>query len=148
MNLEIGYLLADNSRQLRRLFNERMRALGVTGQQARLLLSLQKHPGQNQAFHAERLEVEPITLCRMIDRMEKAGLVSREADPNDRRARLLALSSVSKKQLSQIQAEVEDMMGEVLADFTDTERNALHTLVSRVSDNLAKMREPEVTANG
>ena len=61
MSIETGYRLADNSRQLRRLFDERVGSLGITGPQARLLLSLERSPNENQAFYAERLEIEPIT---------------------------------------------------------------------------------------
>ena len=58
MSIVTGYRLADNSRQLRRLFDERVRGLGITGPQARLLLSLERVPDENQAFYAERLEIE------------------------------------------------------------------------------------------
>lgn len=67
------YQMGDSSRLLRRAFDARMRQLGVTGPQARLLLELSKAEGENQGHYAERLEVEPITLCRMVDRMEESG---------------------------------------------------------------------------
>ena len=70
MDKNLGWLMVDNARLLRRAFDERVRTTGMTGPQARLLLALERTPGENQAFHAERLEVEPITLCRMVDRME------------------------------------------------------------------------------
>lgn len=73
MTIATGYRLADNSRQLRRLFDERVRGLGLTGPQARLLLSLDRNPNENQAFYAERLEIEPITLTRIVDRLEDAA---------------------------------------------------------------------------
>src|SRR6478672_1911662 len=92
MEPNIGYLLNDSSRLLRRAFDERVRELGLTAVQARLLLSLQKFPDNNQAFYAERLEVEPITLTRIVDRMEEAGWIERVADPSDRRARRLHLT--------------------------------------------------------
>ena len=92
MDKNLGWLMVDNARLLRRAFDERVRAIGITGPQARLLLALERSPGENQAFHAERLEVEPITLCRMVDRMEESGLVERRNDPSDRRARLLYLT--------------------------------------------------------
>ena len=70
MSIETGYRIAANSRQLRRLFDERVRDLGLTGPQARLLLALERHPAENQAFYAERLEIEPITLTRIADRLD------------------------------------------------------------------------------
>jgi len=53
-----------------------VRSLGLTAVQARLLLSLERQGGQNQAHYAELLEVEPITLTRIIDRMEEDGFIT------------------------------------------------------------------------
>ena len=69
MENNIGYLLSDSGRLLRKTFDERVRDLGLTAVQARLMLSLVKFPDNNQAFYAERIEVEPITLTRIVDRM-------------------------------------------------------------------------------
>ena len=86
MKLNLAYQLADKSRLVRKRFDESVRNHELTGPQARLLLMLQRQPGGRQAFYAERLEVEPITLCRMVDRLEDAGWLSRVPDPEDRRA--------------------------------------------------------------
>ena len=95
MDKNVGYLLSDAGRLMRRAFDDRVRELGITSPQARLLLNLERGPGQNQVFYADLLEIEPITLCRMVDRMEEAGLVERRPDPDDRRARLLHLTDRS-----------------------------------------------------
>src|SRR3546814_15055301 len=70
---ELAYRMSDNSRLLRRLFDERVRQHGLTAAQARLLLSLDHFPDENQAFYADRLEIEPITLTRIVDLMEEGG---------------------------------------------------------------------------
>src|SRR3546814_5681847 len=75
---------------------ERTRVIGITGAQWRLLFTVSRNEGQNQGATAELLEVEPITLCRMIDRMEDAGMVERRPDPNDRRAWRLYLTDKSR----------------------------------------------------
>ena len=119
-----GYLLADNSRLLRRAFDERVRELGVTSPQARLLLNLERHPGRNQTYYAEQLEIEPITLCRMVDRMEEAGLVERHADPDDRRARLLHLTGRSRGEIARIRAALHGLIGTMMTGFTQSEQAA------------------------
>ena len=86
MDENIGTLLAQVSRLLRRNFDERARGIGVTRPQWQVLGLLKMHAGSNQGTLAELLEVEPITLGRMIDRLQEAGLVERRADPADRRA--------------------------------------------------------------
>ena len=66
MTPSVAYLLGDSARLLRRAFDLRVRAKGVTGPQARLLLVLGLHEGQNQGFYAEQLDVEAITLARAV----------------------------------------------------------------------------------
>lgn len=144
MILDIGYRMSDNSRLLRRLFDERVRDLGLTAAQARLLLSLNRHPDENQAFHAERLEVEPITLTRIIDRMEEAGWVERRADPADRRARILHLTDKSRDTVEELRQIIEAMFEEVLLGLDDGERTQLAGLLERIGMNLAAAREVEL----
>src|SRR3546814_4977863 len=88
---------SDLSRLLRRSFDERTRVIGITGAQWRLLFTVSRNEGQNQGATAELLAVEPITLCRMIDRMEDAGMVERRPDPNARRASWLYLTDKERK---------------------------------------------------
>lgn len=144
MILDLGYRMSDNSRLLRRLFDERVRDLGLTAAQARLLLSLNRHPDENQAFHAERLEVEPITLTRIIDRMEEAGWVERRADPADRRARILHLTDKSRDTVEELRQIIEAMFEEVLLGLDDGERSQLADLLERIGANLATAREVEL----
>lgn len=136
--------MADNSRMLRRLFDERVRDLGLTAAQARLLLSLDRYPSENQVFHADRLEVEPITLTRIVDRMEEAGWLERRPDPADRRARILHLSAKAKQVGAQLQGIVEVMFEEVLDGLAKHERENLANLLERIGDNLLRAREKEL----
>ena len=147
MSIETGYRLADNSRQLRRLFDERVRDLGLTGPQARLLLALDHQPDENQAFYAERLEVEPITLTRIVDRLEEAGWVERQSDPADRRARILHLTDKSRSIVSALRASVEALFGDMLSGFDAAERARFAQALDRIAANLAAARQPE-TING
>ena len=144
MIFDLGYRMADNSRLLRRLFDERVRNLGLTAAQARLLLSLKRHPDENQAFYAEQLEIEPITLTRIIDRMEEAGWVERKPDPSDRRARILHLTAKSHDIVAELREIVEAMFEEVLRGLNDGERTQLAGLLERIGVNLAAAREVEM----
>jgi MarR family transcriptional regulator for hemolysin len=144
---QIGYLMADNSRLLRRVFDERVRADGVTGPQARLLLTLDRAPGENQGFYAERLDVEPITLCRMVDRLEEAGLVERRPDASDRRARRLHLTAKSKVKIARLRRRLNEMVEEMLAGFSAADRQEFVRLLDGVRTNLTARREQEKAAN-
>jgi len=136
--------MADNSRVLRRLFDERVRDLGLTAAQARLLLSLERNPTENQAFYAERLEVEPITLTRIVDRMEDAGWLERRSDPADRRARILHLTDKATQIVNELQGIVEIMFEEMLAGMASGERKTLAALLDRIGENLSRARKKEL----
>jgi MarR family transcriptional regulator, transcriptional regulator for hemolysin len=144
MSIATGYRLADNSRQLRRLFDARVRNLGLTGPQARLLLALERNPGENQVFYAERLEIEPITLTRIVDRLEDAGWVERQSDPADRRARILHLTDKSRGIVIALRASVEALFDEMLDGFSAAERASFAQMLDRIAANLAAARLPEV----
>ena len=137
MDTNIGYLLSDSSRLLRRAFDERVRSLGLTAVQARLVLALEKFPDNNQAFYADRLEVEPITLTRIVDRMEEAGWIERIADPDDRRARRLRLTAKSRGIESKLGQRVENLVEDMTYGLVERERAELMRLLGVVSQNLA-----------
>src|SRR5690349_15990228 len=90
-NRQLGFLLYDVARLLRRRFDQRAQKSGLTRAQWHVLAILKRNEGLNQAALADLMDMEPITLSRHIDRLESAGWVSRRPDPNDRRARRLYL---------------------------------------------------------
>src|SRR5687767_13222468 len=92
----LGFLVADVARLLRRSMDRRLQALGLTQAQWRAIIHLSRNEGMTQATLAESLEIQPITLTRLIDRMESAGWVERRMHPLDRRAVQLYLTSQSQ----------------------------------------------------
>ena len=147
MDNNIGYLLSDSGRLLRKTFDERVRDLGLTAVQARLMLSLVKFPDNNQVFYAERIEVEPITLTRIVDRMEEAGWVERVPDPNDRRARLLHLTDKSREIVEPLRVIVNALVDDLAEGLTSQEQNLLAGLLRKISANLSAEREHRNVAN-
>ncbi|QPD00244.1 MULTISPECIES: MarR family winged helix-turn-helix transcriptional regulator [Qipengyuania] len=148
METNLGYLLSDSGRLLRKTFDERVRSLGLTAVQARLLLSLFKFPDNNQAFYAERIEVEPITLTRLVDRMEEAGWIERVPDPTDRRARLLHLTAKSREIVEPLRVIVNGLVEDMAEGLSSGERETLAELLEKVSANLSAEREFKDVANG
>lgn len=142
------YLLSDTARLLRRAFNARVRQLGMTSVQARLLLSLSKAEGENQGFYAERLDVEPITLCRLIDRMEDGGLLERRRDPADRRAWRVHLTERSREQLDAVRASLVGLEDDVLKGMNPAQRDALTELLENIRTNIGEARTAEGVSNG
>jgi DNA-binding MarR family transcriptional regulator len=146
--IHIGYLLADNSRLARWAFDQQVREIGVTGPQARLLLMLNRRPGENQGFYAEQLEVEPITLCRMVDRLEENDMVERRRDPADRRAWQLYLTPKSQKLVAKLQRRVDSLVDDMLCGLTSDERSEFARLLKAVGENLSQRRETARISNG
>lgn len=142
------YLLSDAARLLRRAFDARVRQLGMTSTQARLLLLLEHSEGENQGFYAERLEVEPISLCRLVDRMEEAGLLERRRDPADRRAWRIHLTERSRQVVDKVRSGLAGMEEEMLAGLDQHQRDSLSDLLERVRANFVEARTPGVIVHG
>ena len=132
----ICYLLSDTARLLRREFDARVRQLGVTGPQARLILLLETSEGENQGFYAERLEVEAISLGRMLDRMADAGLVERRTDPGDRRAWRIHLTAPSRAVIGRLRVCIEALEAAMLAGLSQSERADSAVLLAKMRANL------------
>lgn len=133
----IGVLVSDVTRLLRRRFDAQARSIGVSRAQWQVLIALARAEGINQAGLAERLDVETITVGRMVDRLEEAGLVERRADPADRRAWRLFLTPRAHPLLAELQAVAVDVRAEMLAGLSAAEESALQGLLQRLRANLA-----------
>ena len=145
MSDSLGFLISDVSRLMRRRFDERAREVGATRAQWRTLTTLSRNEGLNQGALADLLEVEPITLCRMIDRLEESGLVERRRDPADRRAWQLFLTDKSKPILDDLRRMADDLFVHVLSGLDDLERQALGKSLERMRSNLLNMPSPSFT---
>lgn len=134
----LGSILADTSRMMRRAFDARARAIGVTRPQWQVLVTLKRHEGVNQGGLAEQLDVEPITVCRMVDRLQDAGLVERRADAADRRSWRLYLTPRAHELLEQLRPLAEAMIDEALAGIDAADRDRLNQLLEKVRQNLSR----------
>lgn len=133
-----GYLLHETARLLGKRFDHRARALGLTRAQCQVLAHLVRNEGINQARLAEFMELEPISLARLIDRMEQAGWVERRADPSDRRARLLYMTDKAKPMFDEILALGQETRAEAFAGLSLEDRERLVDLLLHVRRNLSK----------
>lgn len=140
MVLSLPYLLSDSVRLLRRAFDARVRQLGMTSRQARLLLILDVTEGENQGHYAELLEVEPISLTRMVDRMADGGLVERRRDPADRRAWRLFLTPRSREMIDEVRDSLSGLEDEMLAGLDTAQRMALTQFLETIRVNFADTR--------
>jgi DNA-binding MarR family transcriptional regulator len=137
LDVSFGFLLHDIARLMRKRFDQRARSLGLTRSQWQVLAHLARHEGINQAGLADVLEIEPITVGRLIDRMADAGWVERRAHPTDRRARLLYLTAKARPVFDRMRALGEEVREETLTGLSEVERNRLTDTLIAVRNNLS-----------
>jgi MarR family transcriptional regulator for hemolysin len=132
----VGALLADVSRLLRRNFNRRAQSLGLTQAQWLALARLSRNEGINQACLADQLEVQPITLARLVDRLEANGWVERRPDPSDRRAQRLFLTPQVAPLLERMNLLASETREEAMAGLPEAARRQLVETLSVMKSNL------------
>src|ERR1700686_2942514 len=109
------FLLYDVARVMRNRADQRARARGMTRAQWVILARLERQPGMSQNEMAGVVEVEPITIARLVDRLEARGLVERKADPKDRRVWRLHLTDAATpilREIKKYRAELHDLISD------------------------------------
>jgi MarR family transcriptional regulator for hemolysin len=136
MDSNLAFELSETARLLRRDFDRRAAELGVTRAQWRVLVRLSREDGLRQVALADALDVEPITLCRMIDRLEEAGVVERRADEEDRRAWRIHLTPQAGPLIETLHGIAENFLAEMLSGIDETEQARVRDVLARVRTNL------------
>lgn len=132
----VGFYLYDAARLMRRDFDRRAKTVGLTRAQWSVLAHLARNEGSNQAAIADYLDVEPITLVRLLDRLEEAGWIERRMDPNDRRARRIHLTEKAHPiidKMHDLAAETREVM---LAGLDPAARAQFLEALIRIRANL------------
>ena len=148
MTETLGFLMSDVSRLMRRRFDERARTSGATGAQWRTLKILERREGINQGQLAEMLDVEPITACRMIDRLEESGMVERRRDPADRRAWLIHLTDKARPVLAELHVVASGMIEDALEGLSLPQVETLLHALNTMRSNMTFNTENNEAANG
>ena len=129
-------LISDVARLQRRSFDRRLQSLGLTQAQWRAIVNIARTEGMSQTALAECLEIQPITVGRLIDRMESAGWVERRSHPADRRAVQLYLTTKCQPILEEIDARANDMMAECVTGMPAAAQKQLFESLRRIKQNL------------
>ena len=135
-----GFLLKDVSRLYTRRFEERAHALALTLPQCKALAYLAKNEGVSQKRLAELIDVDPMSLVRILDRMQADGWVERRSDPDDRRAKTLCLTEKAKPLVQEIWRLAAETRAETLHGLAAPEREALMCLLERIHANLLALK--------
>ncbi|MCQ4313591.1 MarR family transcriptional regulator [Stutzerimonas sp. VN223-3] len=132
----IGFVLHDVARLMRKRFEQRARQIGLTRSQWQVLSKLAMNEGIHQKGLADLLEIESITLVRLLDKMQERGLVERRPHPTDRRMTLLYLTPESHPLLQVMRTLGEQTRVETMIDFSEAEGRQLEQFLARMRANL------------
>ena len=131
-----GILLKDVSRLSSRYFERHLGALGLTLDQCKVLARLEYEQGMTQTQLAECTDMDPMTLVRVLDRMEQEGLLERRRHEQDRRVRQIYLLPAAQEQMERMWRLVERVRGETLCDFSDAEKERFMGYLQRMRSTL------------
>ena len=133
---EIAFTIMDVARLLKTYADQRARQFGISRAQWAVLIRVERNEGLKQSELAEMLDLQPISLTRLLDRLAENGLIERRADPNDRRANRLYLKPAAKPLIARLAELGADMMETVLDGVSPAAIERMLKDLSVVKDNL------------
>jgi MarR family transcriptional regulator, transcriptional regulator for hemolysin len=143
-NREFAFTLNDVARLLRTYADQRAAAFGITRAQWAVMARLDRQEGLKQSELAEMLDLQPITLTRLLDRLGDSGLIERRPDPHDRRAKRLFLTPAARPLLARLGGLAEELMSTTLAGIDRPTVKLMLANLSLAKENLrqAIQRKP------
>jgi len=136
MKRDLAFTINDVARLLRTVADQKAARFGMTRAKWAVLARLDRFEGLKQNELAEMLDLQPISLTRLLDGLCDNGLIERRADPADRRAKRLFLTPAARPLLKQLAELGEELMDSALGEFSTGETAALLNSLAAVKENL------------
>jgi MarR family transcriptional regulator, transcriptional regulator for hemolysin len=130
LNREFAFILNDVARMLRTYADQKAAQFGITRAQWVVLARLERFQGLKQSELAEMLDLQPITVTRLLDRLCRNGLIERRSDPSDRRAKRLYLTPAAKPLLDRLTDLGEELMTTTL---NGVERDSVELMIGKLA---------------
>jgi DNA-binding MarR family transcriptional regulator len=140
-----GFLVTDVTRLMRKQFDRRAIRFGLTRAQWRALKRVHYGEGITQNALAEFLEMEPIAVGRVIDRLQKAGFIERRADPRDRRVWRLHLLPKAHAVVDDMEQIASDLLCKAQRGIAAAEVKSMISVLARMKDNLNALDDADGT---
>ena len=134
----LPFEIGETAHALRKAFDRLAVGLGVTRAQWKVLFKLTRTPGLRQVELADMLDLEPITLCRIVDRLEEAGWVERVRDPEDRRAWRLHVTAQAQPLIEKLQAVGAQLVDRAFAGIDPNDIETARRVLTNVRENAAR----------
>ena len=139
INREFGFILNDVARLLRTYADYKAAQFGITRAQWAVLVRLERSEGLNQTELADMLDLQPITLTRLLDKLSDSGLIERRPDPGDRRAKRLFLTPAARPLLKRPAELGEETMTSTLAGIDPESIEKMVSQLALVKENLRRL---------
>lgn len=134
----LPFKIGEAAHALRKAFDRRAVGLGVTRAQWKVLFRLDRHPGLRQIELADMLDIEPITLSRIVDRLEESALVERRPDPSDRRAWRLHVTVQAQPLIAKLKAVADELAADAFAGIDAKDIETATRVLERVRENACR----------
>lgn len=134
-----AYLMQDVTRHMRTHFDRRATRFGLTRAQWRALKTIWRNEGLSQTELADRIDMEPIPVGRVVDRLQKAGYVERRADPVDRRRWCLHLTPKAQAVIAEMEVIASGLRDEVLQGIQRADFDTLLRVLAQLKQNLVAL---------
>ena len=143
----LPFEIAETAHALRKAFDRRAAGLGITRAQWKVLFRLNRSPGLRQVELADLLDIEPISLCRIVDRLEESGLVERRRDPADRRAWRLYLTEAAGPLHTKLRAVGDALIAEAFAGIPAERIAIAREVLAQVRETLGRQNDDKKASN-
>ena len=140
-----AYRMQDVTRLFRKHFDRRALRYDLTRAQWRALKAIRRNEGLSQSDLAEQLDMEPIAIGRVVDRLQQAGFVERRADPADRRRWRLHLTDKAHAVTDDMEELARELRGQSLGNIDEEEFAVFLRVLGRIHDNLAALDQQPPT---
>ena len=134
----LPFEIGETAHALRKAFDRMAAGLGVTRAQWKVLFRLERQPGLRQVELADLLDIEPITLCRIVDRLEESGLVERTSDPADRRAWRLHVTAQAQPLIEKLKAVAAELVDAAFAGIDPKDIEIARQVLARTRENAGR----------
>jgi MarR family transcriptional regulator for hemolysin len=133
---DIEYLVCHVNLLWRRFLNNKIKNLGISGTEKRVLFCIARNPGMTQVQIAKLLELEPQNLVRILDRLGEEKWVEKKSDPDDRRVKCLSVTANAEVIITKIKAIGNNAKAEILAQIDNDDAKILLASLGRIRSNL------------
>jgi MarR family transcriptional regulator for hemolysin len=138
----IGYIIHDVAKQLRRHFDTEAQRHDLTLPQWRVIGQLAMTDRVSQVSLASLCETDPMTISGVVERLEAKGLIQREADPDDSRAKIVFITDKARALVNEMKLLAEDVYAEAFKDISEGDRATTLRVLTEMSANLSRQRAP------